>query len=100
MTMRKRGLLCARFPGLIQSYQKKNQIHLGSDFVICREQQNYSVFHLSLLQNIHSCEKQMSVNVKSSEVLKHMEAPLALFDEWSELSYNLVFLIYCHLIVF
>lgn len=42
----------------------------------------------------------MSVNVKGNDILKHMEAPLALFDEWSELSYNLVFLIYCHLIVF
>ena len=49
---------------------------------------------------MHSCEKYVSVNVKGNNVLKHMEAPLALFDEWSELSYNLVFLIYCHLIVF
>ena len=42
----------------------------------------------------------MSVNVKGNDILKHMEASLALFDEWSELIYNLVFLIYCHLIVF
>ena len=34
MTTRKKGLLCASFLELIQSYQKKNQIHRGSDFVI------------------------------------------------------------------
>ena len=49
--------------------QKKNQIRRDPDLVICTEQQNYSAFHLPLLQNIRSCKRQMSITLKGSEVL-------------------------------
>ena len=49
--------------------QKKNQIRCDPDLVICTEQQNYSAFHLPLLQNIRSCKRQMSITLKGSEVL-------------------------------
>lgn len=41
------------FIGLIQVYQKKNQIRLDSDLVTCIEKQNYSVLHLLLFQKLY-----------------------------------------------
>ena len=37
---------------LFQNVLKKSQIHLGSDWVTCREQQSYNVYCLSSLQKL------------------------------------------------
>ena len=52
MTPSIKGLLSATLSKVI--FWKKNQIHLGSDWMTCSEQQSCIVYHLSSLQKLCS----------------------------------------------
>ena len=88
--------------GSIQSYQKKNQKRPSSDLVTCREQQNYSGFHLSFFQNISFTAKERCQLLLKAVRFCSIEKRLlvyCLIGGQNGPSYILVFLTFCHLVV-